>query len=103
PPSGRVVGRTVEDLETDFRMLKPDPDKLYKILGHDPDRQSPFVERLVIDIADANAGYPQPVFVGVECPECFAECLAHAVTAVRPHSHVDSDLLVPAIKSDRVI
>src|SRR5689334_3624824 len=35
PPTGRVVGRPIEDLEPDIRMFKPDADELHEIFRLD--------------------------------------------------------------------
>src|SRR5471030_2600801 len=64
PPARLVVGRAVEDLEADVGMLEPDLEELHQILGRDPDRQAPHVERRRPDIADPQAGDADAVLVG---------------------------------------
>src|SRR5262245_32645640 len=88
PPASLIIGRPVENLEMDVRMLKPDSNKLCQILWLDPDRQPPFVERLVVDVADADARHAQPVLVGIERADRLAEGLAHAVAAVGTYGHI---------------
>src|SRR5215813_3874517 len=87
----------------DVRMLKPDANELCQVLWLDPDRQPPLVERLVVDIADANARHAQPVLVGIERADSLAKCLAHTIAAVWTHSHIHTDLPVARIEADRVI
>src|SRR6478735_10626631 len=100
PPTSRVVGRPVEDLEMDIGMLKPDANELDEVFRADPDRQPSFIERLVVDIADADACHAQCVLVSIQGTERLAECLAHAIPAIGPHRHIDTDLLVSTIESN---
>src|SRR5215203_6034290 len=59
PPASVVVGGAIEDLVADVGMLEPDTNELHQILGLDPDRQPPPVDRGVGDVADAEAGHAQ--------------------------------------------
>src|SRR6516225_844567 len=45
PPGPFVVGRAEEDLEANVGMLEADADELHEILGLEPDRQPPVIER----------------------------------------------------------
>src|SRR4051794_9221608 len=87
----------------DVGMFEPDAAELDQILGLQPDRQPAPVERLVAEIADAEAGHLQPVLVGVERAERFAEHLADAVAAVGTWLHVIVDLAMARIKTDRMV
>src|SRR5947207_1579852 len=84
-------------------MLKPDANELRQVLGFDPDRQPPLVERFVIDIADTDAGHAQPVLFRIERAERLAERLAHAVAAIRAYSDINPDLPGARIETDRMI
>ncbi len=84
-------------------MLQPDAEELHEILGRDPDRQPPHVERPRADIADAQAGHDHAVLVGVERAQRLAERLADAVAAVGPHRDVGADLALARIEADRVV
>ena len=45
PPAVRIVGPAVEDLKADVSVLEPDADELHEVLGLEPDRKPPLVER----------------------------------------------------------
>src|SRR6516164_1795882 len=94
PPGALVVGGAVEDLEMDGGMFKPDPAELNEVLGLEPDRQPAVIERLLAEIADAQASHLQPVFVGIERAGRLAKGLADAVAAVRAGGHVGADAVV---------
>src|SRR5262249_12557332 len=87
----------------DVRMLEADANELRQVLGLDPDRQPPLVERFVVDIADAYARHAQPVLVGIERADRLAEGLADAVSAVGTNSHVHADFPRARIEADRMI
>ena len=82
-------------------MLEADAEELHEILGRDPDRQPPLVERLVADVADAQAGHAHAVLVGIERAQRLAERLADAVAAVGPHRDVGADAGACADRSRR--
>jgi hypothetical protein len=47
-------------------MLEADADELHEVLGLEPDREPPVIERGIAEVADAQAGDAQPVLVGIE-------------------------------------
>src|SRR6202041_1760239 len=61
------------------------------------------IDRRVGEIADANAGHPQTVLIGIERADRFAEGLADTVTRIRAHRLVGADLALPRIEADRVV
>ena len=103
PPRGGIVRRAVDDVEADVGMLEPDADQLHDVLGRDPDRQPPHVERTRPDIADPEAGHDHAVLVGIERAQRLAERLADAVAAVGPHREVGADLALARIEADGVV
>ncbi len=86
PPGALVVGGAVEDLEMDGGMLEPDAAELHEVFRLEPDREPAVVERLFTEIADPEAGYAEPMLVGIERADRLAENLADAVAAVRPRA-----------------
>src|SRR5262245_11632575 len=103
PEAARIVGRAVEDLADNVRMLEADPDQLREVLRLEPDRQSPLVGGRVADVADADRGRAQSMLVGVERGERLAECLAHAIARIRPHRGIGPDAALAWIETNGVI
>src|SRR5581483_3254988 len=103
PPGRLVVGAAVEDLEADVGMLEPNAQELNQVLRLEPDRQPAFVDGSVADIADAQAGDAEAVFVGIIGAERLTEGLADTIAAVRTHRDVDADFLVAWIEADGVV
>src|SRR5262245_13091931 len=103
PPAALVVGGAEKDLVMDAGVLQADADELHQVLGLDPDRQPPLVDRRIGDVADADAGDAQPIFEGVERAQRLAERLAHAVARVRPHRRVRPDAAAARIEADGVV
>src|SRR6202021_3669225 len=66
-------------------------------------RQPPVIQRLVAEMSDPDAGYPQAVLVGVQRAHRLPKNLADAIAAVRPRLHVGSDPVMPGIEADRVV
>src|SRR6266481_2735768 len=83
-------------------MIEPDPAQLNQVLRLEPDRQPPMIQRPVAEIADPQACDLEPVLVGIERAERFAERLADAITAVRPRRHIGADPVMPGIEADRI-
>ena len=102
-PSAVVVRDAVHDLELDLRMVDADRYQLRDVARADPDREAALVERLRIHVADPDRQHFEPVLVGVERAERFAERLGHAVAAVRPGLREMVDRLVAAVIPDRVV
>ena len=84
-------------------MIEADADELHEILGRQPDRQPPNVERHGADIADAQAGDRQAVLVAVHRAQRFAEGLAHAIAAVGPRRDIGADLLAAAMEAHGMV
>src|SRR3569833_1018588 len=103
PPGALVVGRAVQDLEMNVRMVQSDPAELNQVLRLQPDREPAMIERPLAEIADAQTGDLQPVLVGVQRAEPFTEHLADAVTTVRPRRHVGADPVMAWIKAARMV
>src|SRR5712692_2957698 len=103
PPCAGIVRGAVENLVADVRVLEPDADELYEVLGLQPDRQPALVGGRIGDIADAQAGGAQPVLEGVERRERFAEGLAGAVAGVGPDRRFDADATLARIEADRMV
>src|SRR4051812_10200348 len=91
PPGALVIGRAVENLEMDVRMIEPDPAQLHQVFRLQPDREPAMIQRLVAEIADPQTGDADAVLVGIERADRLAERLADAVTAVRAHRDVGAD------------
>src|SRR5437660_12514208 len=87
----------------DIRTFKPDPAELNEILGLQPDREPAVVERLVAEIADADAGHLDAVLVGIERAGRFPKSLADAVAAVGARGDVGADAVMARIEADRVV
>src|SRR5215475_1790268 len=87
----------------DRGMFKPDPAELNEIFRLEPDRQPPVIQRLVAEIADADAGHLDAVLVGIKRASRLAESLADPVTAVRARGHVGTDAVITRVKADRVV
>jgi len=95
--------RTVEDLEMNVGMLKPDPAQLHEVFRLEPDRKPPVVERLLAKIADPDTGDFHPVLVGIERADRFAKHLADTVTAIGPRRHVGANAMITRVKTTRVV
>src|ERR1700746_884352 len=87
----------------DVGMLEADAAELHHVLGLEPDREPAVIERLVAEIADAQAGHLDAVLVGIERAGCFAKGLAHAVVAVRPRRHIGADSMIARIEANRMV
>ena len=61
------------------------------------------IQRLVAEIADADAGDAKPVLVGIERAYGFAEHLADAVTAVGARRHIGADPVMARVEADRMV
>src|SRR5690606_14177776 len=73
------------------------------ILGLQPDREPAKIDRLVVYVADPDAGHAEPVLVRVDRPERFAEGLADPVAAVGTHFPVGIEPPVAPVVPDRVV
>ena len=102
-PGADVARDAVDDLEVDVRMLEADPHELGEIARADPDRQAAPVDRLVVDIADADVEHAQAVLVGVHPAERLAERLADAVARVGPRHDGVVDRALAAIEAHHVV
>src|SRR5262249_53763734 len=76
PPGTLVIRSAVEDFEMDVWMFKPDPAELHQVFRFEPDRESPVIDWLVAEIADAQTGHLDAVLVGIKRADSFAESLA---------------------------
>src|SRR6202035_1750490 len=103
PPAALVVGGAEKYLVAQVRVLQPDADELHQILRADPDGEPAQIDRRVGEVADADAGHPQAVLIGIERAERFAEGFADAVARIRTHRLVGADLALPRIEADRVV
>src|SRR5450755_856637 len=103
PPAPLVERGAVENFEMDVGALEADPAQLHQILGLQPHRQPAVIERLVAEIPDTDAGDLQPVLVGIERTDRFAEHLADAVAAIRPRGDIGADPVMARIKSHSVV
>src|SRR4029453_1287099 len=103
PPGALVVGGAVEDLEMDTGMIEPDAAELHQIFRLQPDRQAAMVERHLAEIADPDAGHAEPMLVGIERADRFAEHLADAIAAVGARGDVGADPVMARIEADRMV
>ena len=87
----------------DIGMLEPDPAQLHEVFRLEPDREPAVIQRLVAEIADADAGDPKAMLVGIERADRFAKHLADAVAAVRPRGHRGADPVMARIEADGMV
>src|SRR5262245_46547787 len=103
PPTPHIRGSAVDDLVTQIGMLEADADELHQVLGLDPDRQPPLVDRLVVDVADPDRQHPQAELVGIERAERLAERLAHGVARIRPQDRRGVEAAVARIEAEHMV
>jgi hypothetical protein len=103
PPGALVVGGAIEYLEVNVGMVEPDAAELHQVLRLQPDRKPAMVERHLAEIADPDAGDAEPVLVGIERADRFAEHLADAIAAVRTRRDVGADAVMARIEADRMV
>src|SRR5437870_11547584 len=84
-------------------MREPNPHKLSKITPARPDRQSPAVDRLVADVADADAKDAQAVLVRKHRAGLFAERLREAVATVRANQDLAANAALARVIPDDVV
>src|SRR5258706_6065304 len=84
-------------------MLQPDANELHQIGRAQPDRKAALVERLLADIADAQAQDAQAMLLRVKRSDRLAEQLAHAIAGIGTRNGVDADALDARVEADRVV